>query len=78
MNTNSSAPNIQLVESLVQVIQSLSANEQVLLLDKLLSEIPYPSITEMMHLAEQGKSFDFWRDEPDIYTLDDRESITGS
>lgn len=78
MNTNSSIPNMQLVESLVQVIQSLSANEQALLLDKLLSEIPYPSTTEMMHLAEQGKSFDFWHNEPDIYTLDDGEPVTWS
>lgn len=78
MNTNSSAPNIQLIESLVQVIQSLSANEQALLLDKLLSEIPYPSTPEMMHLAEQGKSFDFWHNEPDVYTLDDGEPVTWS
>lgn len=70
--------NIQLVESIIQVIQSLSANEQSLLLDKLLGESSAPSTLEMMHLAQQGGSFDFWHDEPDLYTLDDGEPITWS
>lgn len=35
--------NIQLVESLVQAIRSLSPAEQALLEEKLFGEIPYPS-----------------------------------
>ncbi len=70
--------NAQLIDSLVQVIQSLSSNEQVLLLDKLLGDIPYPSTTELMHLADKSGSFDFWHDEPDLYILEDGESITWS
>ncbi|NJO39856.1 MAG: hypothetical protein HC769_22980 [Cyanobacteria bacterium CRU_2_1] len=67
--------NIQLVESLVQTIRSLPAAEQSLLLEKLLGELPYPSTRELAYLAEQGGSFDFWHDEPDLYTLEDEEAI---
>ncbi|MEM9119000.1 MAG: hypothetical protein AAGD09_14120 [Cyanobacteria bacterium P01_F01_bin.56] len=70
--------NIQLVESLIQVIQSLSAREQAVLLDKLLGDVPEPSTTEMMHLAEQGGSFDFWQTEPELYTVDDGEPVEWS
>ena len=73
-----STVNIQLVESLIHVIQSLSATEQALLLDKLLCETPAPSTLEMMHLVEQGGAFDFWHHEPDLYTLNDGEVITWS
>lgn len=75
---NPPALNTQLVESLIQVIQSLSANEQTLLLDKLLGEVPYPSTAEMTHLAQQGGAFDFWHDEPEIYNLEDGEAISWS
>ena len=70
--------NIQLIESIIQVIRSLPADEQVFLIDKLLGEVPYPSTQEMMRLAEEGGAFDFWNDEPDIYTLSDGEAITWS
>jgi hypothetical protein len=72
------AINSQLVDSLIQVIQSLSTNEQALLLDKLLGEVPYPSTQEIMHLAEKGGSFDFWYQEPEIYTLEDGAPISWS
>ncbi|HEY9618949.1 MAG TPA: hypothetical protein V6C78_01195 [Crinalium sp.] len=71
----STVVNIQLVESLIQVIRSLSATEQALLLDKLLGNSPDSSTLELMHLAQQGGSFDFWYEEPDLYTLDDGEPI---
>lgn len=67
--------NIQLVESLVQIINSLSSAKLALLEQKLFSNICYPSTTELMHLAEQGGAFDFLDDEPDIYTLEDGEPI---
>ena len=76
MESAASSPNTQLVESLIQVIQSLSAPEQALLLDKLLGEVPYPSTSELLHLAEQGGSFDFWHEEPDLYTSQDGEPVT--
>lgn len=75
MDSSPSTLNTQLVESLLQVIYALPAREQALLLDKLLSEIPIPSTVEMMHLAEQGGAFDFWQQEPDLYTLEDGEAI---
>jgi len=78
MKSTASSPNLQLVESLIQLIQSLSADEQSLLLNKLLDEIPYPSASEIMHLAERGGSFDFWRNEPEIYSFEDGEPVTWS
>ncbi|MEL6381206.1 MAG: hypothetical protein AAFQ89_01785 [Cyanobacteria bacterium J06626_18] len=64
--------------SLLQVIQPVSAHEQALLLAKLLGEVPYPSTSAMMHLAEQGGSFDFWHEAPNLYTIQDGEPVTGS
>jgi hypothetical protein len=75
MESTASTINTQLVDSLIQAILALSSNEQALLLDKLLGEIPYPSTTEMMHLADKGGSFEFWQDEPELYTLDDGEPV---
>jgi hypothetical protein len=75
MESTASTTTTQLVDSLIQVILSLSSNEQALLLDKLLGEIPYPSTTEMMHLADKGGSFEFWQDEPELYTPDDGEPV---
>ena len=49
--------NIQLVESLVQAIRSLSPPEQALLEEKLFGDIPYPSTLELMHLADKGGAF---------------------
>ena len=67
--------NIQLIESLVQAIRSLSPTEQALLEEKLFAEIPYPSTLEMMYLADKGGAFKFWHDEPDLYTIEDGEPI---
>ena len=69
------AVNIQLIESLVQVIRSLSTAEQALLEKKLFGDIPYPSTTELMQLARRGEAFDFLHDEPDLYTLEDGEPV---
>jgi hypothetical protein len=70
--------NVQLVESIVQTICALPVAEQSLLLEKLFADIPYPSTLELMHLADKGGSFDFWHDEPDLYTLDDGEAVEWS
>ena len=67
--------NLQLVESLVQAIRSLSAAEQALLERMLFDDIPDPSVHDLMNLADKGGAFDFLHDEPDIYTLEDGEPV---
>ena len=64
--------NTKLVESLVQVILSLSAQERSLLEEKLFFD---SSSYDLMRLAQQGGAFDFLHDEPDLYTLKDGEAI---
>ncbi|WP_414575307.1 hypothetical protein [Anabaena sp. CCY 9402-a] len=54
---------------------SLLIEGRLSLEEKLLSNIPYPSSNELMNLAENGHLFNFLYDEPDIYTLEDGESI---
>jgi DNA-directed RNA polymerase sigma subunit (sigma70/sigma32) len=68
--------NTQLVESIVQMIRSLSPTERQLLESKLFFEDSEPTTLEIMRLAELGGSFDFLKDEPDIYTLEDGEPIS--
>ncbi len=67
--------NTQLVESLVQTIHALSAEERSLFDRKLYGEKPYPSLLELAHLSDRSAAFDFLKDEPDLYTLEDGESI---
>jgi len=67
--------NFQFVKSLTLVIQSPTAREKSLLLEKVLGETSAPSTQEMMHLTELGGAFDFWHEEPDLYTLNDGEPI---
>jgi hypothetical protein len=67
--------NTQLIDTLVQIIRSLSATEQALLEKKLFSDVSYPSTLELMHLAEKGRAFDFLHHEPDIYTAEDGEPV---
>lgn len=67
--------NTKLIESLVQIIKTLSEEEQLLIKAKLFSNIPYPSTSEITQLAQSGRAFQFLHDEPDIYTLEDGEPI---
>ena len=67
--------NTQLVESIYQVIQSLSEEERSLLEENLYTNLSYPSQKEIIVLAETNNVFDFLHDEPDIYTLEDGEAI---
>ncbi len=69
--------NVPLIDSLVQAIRSLSPAEQALLEEKLWTSISEPSTLELTKLTEQGGAFDFWHDEPDIYTLEDGDPIEG-
>lgn len=67
--------NTQLVESLIQVILSLSPEERKLLETKLFWDSSEPTTHEIMKLAQSGGVFDFLADEPDLYSLEDGEPI---
>ncbi|QSJ17901.1 hypothetical protein JYQ62_03295 [Nostoc sp. UHCC 0702] len=67
--------NTKLVESLLQVILSLSNEERSLLEEKLFFDSSEPSIRDLIQLAQIGGSFKFLEDEPDIYTIEDGEPI---
>lgn len=67
--------NTKLVESLVQVILSLSAEERAFLEAKLFWDVSDPTTPKIMKLAQSGGAFDFLADEPDLYSLEDGEPI---
>ncbi|MEH2199243.1 hypothetical protein [Nostoc sp.] len=67
--------NTKLVESLLQVILSLSDQEQSLLEEKLFFDLSEPLNGDLMQLAHTGGAFQFLEDEPNIYTLEDGEPI---
>ncbi|MBU7581722.1 MAG: hypothetical protein KAF91_02205 [Nostoc sp. TH1S01] len=67
--------NTKLIESLVQVILSLSEEERYLLEEKLFFNSLYPSTPEIMELAHRSKAFDFLYDELDLYTIEDGEPV---
>lgn len=67
--------NTKLVESLVQVILSLSNEERFLLEEKLFFDSSSPSTHDLMQLAQIGATFNFLLDEPDLYSLEDGEPI---
>ena len=67
--------NTQLVDSLVQAIRSLSAEERAALEEKLFFDASEPTTGEVVTLALRGGSFDFLADEPDLYSLEDGDPI---
>lgn len=67
--------NTKLVESLVQVILSLSPQERSLLEEILFFDSSFLSFRDLMQLVQQGGAFDFLHDETDLYTLKDGEPI---
>ncbi|MFN4832127.1 MAG: hypothetical protein ACK5BG_12080 [Pseudanabaena sp.] len=67
--------NTKLVESITQIIFSLSKDEQALLKEKLFLELSEPSTEELIKLAQMGRSLDFLHNEPDLYTLEDGEPV---
>ena len=81
------AANTQLVNSIVDLIESLPQAEQSLLTQRLFfdfdmatqligaEKLNYPSVREIANLAQMGGSFDFLEHEPDLYTLDDGEPV---
>jgi hypothetical protein len=67
--------NTQLIESIIQVIRSLSLEEQAILEEKLFFDFADPSTPDLITLALRGNSFEFLNDEPDLYSLDDGDPI---
>ncbi|WP_243147577.1 hypothetical protein [Scytonema sp. UIC 10036] len=67
--------NIKLVNTLIEIIRSLSPEERKILTQELLFDDSEPSNQEIMKIAEMGSVFDFLHDEPDIYTLEDGEPV---
>ncbi len=67
--------NVQLVNTLVKIIRSLSQEERKLLEQELFFDGSEPSTQDLMNLAQNGGSFDFLYDEPDIYSLKDGEPV---
>ncbi|MHC5938701.1 hypothetical protein [Nostoc sp.] len=64
-----------MIESLVQVILSLSDEERSLLEERLILNSSEPSTRDLMQLAQTGGVFQFLNNEPDIYSLKDGEPI---
>jgi Tfp pilus assembly pilus retraction ATPase PilT len=77
MNSNAiqNSVNTQMVESIIQLIHSLPRAERELLEQRLAEELPELTTQDLMYLADKGGSFNFWHDEPDIYTFEDGEPI---
>lgn len=72
--------NMQMIESIVQLVRSLPQAERNILNQRLIEEEEMPDLTtaELMQLAEKGGAFDFLHDEPDLYTIEDGEPIQWS
>jgi hypothetical protein len=83
--------NTQLVNSIIELIESLPQAEQNLLTQRLFfgssvatrligeadtsKKLDYPCLQEVANLAQMGGAFDFLEYEPDLYTLDDGEPV---
>ena len=67
--------NHKLVDSLITIIGSLSEEERKNFEEKLFFDNNQIRTQELINLAQIGNSFDFLADEPDIYTLEDGESV---
>ena len=68
--------NLQMVESIFQLIRSLPKTERTILEQRLAEEdLDEFSTEELMELSTKGGAFDFWHDEPELYTFEDGEPI---
>lgn len=67
--------NQKLIDSLITVVQSLTNDERQIFEQKLFFDDSLISTQDIVNLAEKSHSFDFLKDEPDIYTLEDGEPI---
>ena len=60
---------------MITIIGSLSEEERENFEEKLFFDNNQIRTQELINLAQKGNSFDFLADEPDIYTLEDGESV---
>ncbi|CCQ69623.1 hypothetical protein CWATWH0402_2703 [Crocosphaera watsonii WH 0402] len=60
---------------MITIIGSLSEEERKNFEEKLFFDNNQIRTQELINLAQKGNSFDFLADEPDIYTLEDGESV---
>ncbi len=67
--------NQKLIDSLITVVQSLTNEERQIFEQKLFFDDSLISTRDIVNLAQKSHSFDFLKDEPDIYTLEDGEPI---
>ncbi|AFZ06563.1 hypothetical protein Osc7112_2094 [Oscillatoria nigro-viridis PCC 7112] len=67
--------NVQLVESLIQVILSLQAGEQLAIAGKRLKNLLCPLTQKLVQLAQKGGNLNFLNDEPELYILEYRQAI---
>lgn len=67
--------NQKLIDSLITVVQSLTNEERQIFEQKLFFDDSLISTRDIINLAQKSYSFDFLKDEPDIYTLEDGEPI---
>ncbi len=67
--------NTKLVDSIVQIVLSLTKEEQDLLTERLFYSLSEPSTRELAQLAQASGAFKFLDDEPDLYTLMDGEPV---
>ncbi|MBE9176419.1 hypothetical protein IQ225_15840 [Synechocystis salina LEGE 06155] len=65
--------NNQLIDSIIQIVHSLSPEEQIVVREKLFIDTNYPHSTEITNLALHSGSFDFLDNEPDLYSIEDGE-----
>ncbi len=66
--------NVQLVESLIQVLLSLEAGEQLAIVGKRLNNLPCPLTQKLVQLAQKGGNLNFLNDAPEFYILEYREA----
>ncbi|MEG4072499.1 hypothetical protein QUA30_07380 [Microcoleus sp. Pol14C2] len=64
--------NVQLVESLIQVILCLEACEQLAIAGKRLKNLPWLLTQKLVQLGQKGGNLIFLNDEPEIYILEYR------
>lgn len=67
--------NTKLVDSIIQIVLALTKEEQELFTSKLFYLLSEPTSNELIQLAEQGDSFNFLNDEPDLYSVVDGEPV---
>ncbi|MEC4985525.1 MAG: hypothetical protein SAJ37_18660 [Oscillatoria sp. PMC 1068.18] len=67
--------NTKLVNSLMQILNFLTAESRKELVKKLVVETSEMSTEEIVQFVQNCHSFDFLENEPDIYTLEDGEPV---